>query len=105
MINKLVKQRQRFNFSIPELEVQPSREGGSSSKEDSFEYPDEADDAISDNNNGDNETANASSNAGSKRNNIDQFLVCVFNVSSKVSYSILQVGLHFEREILSSPFK
>ena len=74
-----------------ELESQQSREGGgTSSKEDSFEYPDEGEEiaATSDNNNVD---ENASGNATSKRNNADQFLVCVFNVSSKVSYSILQV--------------
>ncbi len=70
---------------MPELESQQSREGGgSSSKEDSFEYPDETEDAATSDNN------NAEENVG-KRNNADQFLVCVFNVSSKVSYSILQV--------------
>jgi hypothetical protein len=81
-------------FSRPsELESQQSREGGgTSSKEDSFEYPDENEEiaTASDNNNVD-ENASGNGAAISKRNNADQFLVCVFNVSSKVSYSILQV--------------
>jgi len=76
------------HFRPPELESQQSKDGcgGSSSKEDSFEYPDEAEDATSDNNN-----AEENNSGTAKRNNADQFLVCVFNVSSKVSYSILQV--------------
>jgi hypothetical protein len=78
------------HFRPPELESQQSKDGcgGSSSKEDSFEYPDEAEDATSDNNN-----AEENNSGTAKRNNADQFLVCVFNVSSKVSYSILQVLL------------
>ena len=87
-------------FRPTELESQQSRDGGSSSKEDSFEYPEDGDDANSDNNNVDNETSTTTTAAAAsqtttnatKRNNADQFLVCVFNVSSKVSYSILQVS-------------
>ena len=37
---------------------------------------------------------NCDNNATATDKDVDNFLVCVFNVSSKVSYSILQVGEH-----------
>lgn len=70
---------------------QVAKECGTSSKEDSFECPDENEDPTSD---------HTTDEPYVKRNNSDQFLVCVFNVSSKVSYSILQVILLIQNTFL-----
>lgn len=73
-----------FAFRAAEFESQHlSQQSGNSSKDDSFDCLDDNDDLSSDNN---------PEEAFVKRNNSEQFLVCVFNVSSKVSYSILQVN-------------
>ncbi len=72
----------QFSRAAESEPQQGPKECGTSSKEDSFECPDENEDPASDQN---------ADETYVKRNNNDQFLVCVFNVSSKVSYSILQV--------------